>query len=108
MGSIHNPKNGESVGSTCYAAAVIYAAMIAFCGCQVSGLVWDFGIGMGDRRAESMVVVCVFCRLGCIRGRRGEVILLFEEMWEVKWRGGGGGSGSGNESACVVDDGLGA
>lgn len=37
MGSTEDPKNGEAVGSTCYAAAVIYAAMIAFCGCQVRG-----------------------------------------------------------------------
>ncbi|KAF8603522.1 hypothetical protein BDV93DRAFT_523292 [Ceratobasidium sp. AG-I] len=35
MGSVHDPKNGAAVGSTCYAAAVIYAAMIAFCGCQL-------------------------------------------------------------------------
>jgi hypothetical protein len=35
MGSTSDPKNGAAIGSTCYAAAVIYAAMIAFCGCQV-------------------------------------------------------------------------
>ncbi|KDN48036.1 hypothetical protein RSAG8_03052, partial [Rhizoctonia solani AG-8 WAC10335] len=35
MGSTSDPENGQAVGSTCYAAAVIYAAMIAFCGCQI-------------------------------------------------------------------------
>ncbi|CAE6464797.1 unnamed protein product [Rhizoctonia solani] len=35
MGSTNDPENGQAVGSTCYAAAVIYAAMIAFCGCQI-------------------------------------------------------------------------
>ncbi|CAE6464869.1 unnamed protein product [Rhizoctonia solani] len=35
MGSTHDPENGQTMGSTCYAAAVIYAAMIAFCGCQI-------------------------------------------------------------------------
>ncbi|KAH7344042.1 hypothetical protein B0J17DRAFT_625622 [Rhizoctonia solani] len=34
MGSTNDPENGQTMGSTCYAAAVIYAAMIAFCGCQ--------------------------------------------------------------------------
>lgn len=35
MGSTEDPKDGLAVGQTCYIAALIYIAFIAFCGCQL-------------------------------------------------------------------------
>jgi len=35
MGSEEDPKDGAAVGTTCYIAALIYAAFVAFCGCQL-------------------------------------------------------------------------
>lgn len=76
MGSTNDPENGEAVGSTCYAAAVIYAAMIAFCSCQVR-----------DRRFLSLGIWLMgVCRLDCTSERREEEILLFEWVgrdWEL-------------------------
>ncbi|KAF9518433.1 hypothetical protein BS47DRAFT_1325434 [Hydnum rufescens UP504] len=36
MGSIDNPEDGHAVAKTCYSAAMIYAILIAFCGCQLT------------------------------------------------------------------------
>ncbi|SPO44320.1 uncharacterized protein PSANT_02005 [Moesziomyces antarcticus] len=35
MGSTEDPEDGIAVGQTCYVAALIYIAFIAFCGCQL-------------------------------------------------------------------------
>ncbi|SAM81138.1 uncharacterized protein UBRO_02763 [Ustilago bromivora] len=35
MGSTEDPEDGNAVGTTCYIAALIYIAFIAFCGCQL-------------------------------------------------------------------------
>jgi hypothetical protein len=36
MGSTKSPHDGPAVAKHCYAAAVVYACFIGFCGCQVS------------------------------------------------------------------------
>lgn len=35
MGSTNDPEDGAAVAWTCYVAAMIYAAFILFCGCQI-------------------------------------------------------------------------
>ncbi|PWN30504.1 hypothetical protein BDZ90DRAFT_229521 [Jaminaea rosea] len=35
MGSTEDPEDGMAVATTCYVAALIYAAFILFCGCQL-------------------------------------------------------------------------
>lgn len=35
MGSKEDPEDGQAVATTCYIAALIYAAFILFCGCQL-------------------------------------------------------------------------
>lgn len=43
-GSTHDPKDPSAVARVCYISAMVYAAFIAFCGCQVS----FFGFGVGN------------------------------------------------------------
>lgn len=35
MGSKNDPEDGNAVATSCYVAAMIYAAFILFCGCQL-------------------------------------------------------------------------
>jgi hypothetical protein len=35
-GSTHDPEDPSAVARVCYISAMVYAAFIAFCGCQVS------------------------------------------------------------------------
>lgn len=35
MGSAKDPEDGAAVATTCYIAALIYAAFILLCGCQL-------------------------------------------------------------------------
>lgn len=35
MGSKDDPADGQAVANSCYIAAIIYAAFIVFCGCQL-------------------------------------------------------------------------
>lgn len=35
MGSVNDPKDGQAVANSCYTAALVYVAFIAFCGCQL-------------------------------------------------------------------------
>lgn len=35
MGSTEDPADGAAVGTTCYVAALVYAAFAVFCGCQI-------------------------------------------------------------------------
>ncbi|KAN0062406.1 hypothetical protein ACQY0O_005289 [Thecaphora frezii] len=35
MGSTHDPADGQAVATTCYVAALVYAAFVGFCSCQV-------------------------------------------------------------------------
>lgn len=35
MGSKEDPEDGMAVATTCYVAALIYAAFVLFCGCQL-------------------------------------------------------------------------
>ncbi|CAO1630992.1 unnamed protein product [Sympodiomycopsis kandeliae] len=35
MGSRDDPADGQAVATTCYVAALVYAAFILFCGCQL-------------------------------------------------------------------------
>ncbi|KAM0755030.1 hypothetical protein T439DRAFT_309894 [Meredithblackwellia eburnea MCA 4105] len=35
MGSTKSPEDGHAVAKHCYAAAIIYAAFIGFCSCQI-------------------------------------------------------------------------
>ncbi|PVU98630.1 hypothetical protein BB559_001439 [Furculomyces boomerangus] len=34
--SVHDPSDPKAVGRACYTAAIIYAALFLFCGCQVA------------------------------------------------------------------------
>ena len=46
MGSTKDPVDGHAVAKTCYSAAMIYAVLIAFCGCQVRVLVNPIWLGV--------------------------------------------------------------
>ncbi|KAF8334956.1 uncharacterized protein EI90DRAFT_2914434 [Cantharellus anzutake] len=35
MGSTADPENGAAAARLCYHAAIVYAVLVAFCGCQV-------------------------------------------------------------------------
>lgn len=36
MGSTEDPKDGSAVGTTLYVAALVYAAFVLLCGCQLA------------------------------------------------------------------------